>query len=199
MSFFESMKNRYTTKVYDKSKQLDPKKVEELKNILHMSPSSINSQPWQFVFVQDQELKNKLAEASYFNDEKVRNCDTLVVFRRVNNIEAFEKDIQERLPERTNTYYQQFLKPLPDDQIKSWFDKQVYLSIGVLLGACAEMGIDSTPMEGIEVDKYDQALGNDEFATLVAVAIGERHEDDFNQLDRVPKVRKEFDKVVKSM
>jgi nitroreductase/dihydropteridine reductase len=27
--------------------------------------------------------------------------------------------------------------------------------LGVLLSACADMGIDSTPMEGIEPEKYD--------------------------------------------
>ncbi len=43
MSFIKSMKNRYTTKKYDNTKKIDAEKIQELKEILQLSPSSINS------------------------------------------------------------------------------------------------------------------------------------------------------------
>ena len=45
MSFIKSIQNRYTTKKYNVSKKIENEKIEELKEILHLSPSSINSQP----------------------------------------------------------------------------------------------------------------------------------------------------------
>lgn len=52
------------------------------------------------------------------------------------------------------------------------------------------MGIDSTPMEGIETDKYDELLKNDSYETLFAVVLGERDKvDDTNQPQITPKRR----------
>lgn len=182
--------------MYDDSKNLNPSQIEELKEILRICPSSINSQPWKFTFVSDPVMKTKLAEASLFNDEKVLKSDTLVVFSRVDSLLLFESQIQELLPERAVAYYEKFLKVLPETEIKSWFEKQVYLALGVFLSACAEMKIDSTPMEGIEPEKYDEILGLKDYKTLFAVAIGYRDEEDFNRLDKVSKARKTIDRVI---
>ena len=89
MSFIESMQKRYTTKVYNNSKKIDPIQIEELKEILRLSPSSINSQPWKFTFVSDPEIKTKLGAASFFNNDRIVNCDTLVVFSSISNLNMF--------------------------------------------------------------------------------------------------------------
>ncbi|ANH59057.1 nitroreductase family protein [Dokdonia donghaensis] len=199
MSFINAMQERYTTKVYDETKKIDPKHIEELKESLRLSPSSINSQPWKFTFVSDQDIKEKLSKVSWINTEKVTKSDTVVVFSRVDDLSLFEEQIKRELPQGMVDYYNENLKPLPKEQITSWFDKQVYLSVGVLLSACAVMGIDATPMEGIEPANYDKIIGNDGYATLVAVAIGYRDEEDFNQPSKNPKSRIALDKVVETI
>ncbi|MEO9954341.1 nitroreductase family protein [Nonlabens sp.] len=199
MSFLESMQWRYSTKRYNSSKKVAVDKMEELKEILRLSPSSINSQPWNFTFVNDADLKDKLAEASYFNEHKIKDCDTLVVFNRVDNLEFFEEQIENSLPDGSVEYYKDVLKPLPKKDITAWFDKQVYLSIGVLLSACAQMKIDATPMEGIDAVKYNEILGHEDYHSVVAVAVGYRDEDDSNQVDRNPKSRLPIEKVVTSI
>lgn len=199
MSFINAMQERYTTKMYDSSKKIDAKKIDQLKEILQLSPSSINSQPWKFTFVSDKKTKDQLAAASFFNDVKIYNCDTVVVFSSINNIPLFEKQIEKELPEGAVGYYNDFIKPLPETTIKNWFQKQVYLSIGVFLSACAEMGIDATPMEGIEPEKYDIAINNSDYTTLVAVAIGYRDPEDFNQVSKNPKSRRALDQVIETI
>ncbi|MGJ8685549.1 MAG: nitroreductase family protein [Nonlabens sp.] len=199
MSFIESMQQRYTTKQYNASKKIDSKKIAELKEILQLSPSSINSQPWKFTFVSDKETKLKLSEVSWINTSKVIDSDTVVVFSRIDNLDLFEKQIEAELPEGAVGYYKEFLKPQPEADVKAWFDKQVYLSLGVFLSACAAMGIDATPMEGIEPANYDKILGDTDHATLVAVAIGYRDQEDFNQPSKNPKSRRALNDVVKSI
>lgn len=199
MNFIESMQKRYTTKKYDATKKIEAEKIDELKKILQLSPSSINSQPWKFTFVSDNETKNKLAKASFFNQSKIEDCDTLIVFSRIDNVDLFEKEISENLPEGSVNYYKQFIKPLPKEQITAWFDKQVYLALGVFLSACAHMQIDSTPMEGIEPNKYDEILNEIDYKTLVAVAIGYRKLDDSNQIEIKPKSRKNLNKVIEEI
>ena len=196
MSFIQSMQNRYTTKKYDASKKIDGQKIEELQQILQLSPSSINSQPWKFTFVSDEGKKQQLSEASFHNKDKVLDCDTVIVMSRIDNIRLFEEQIERELAKGAVDYYKKFIQPLSDDKIKSWFDKQVYLALGVLLSACAEMGIDATPMEGIEPEKYDQVLGQEDYSTSVAVTIGYRDQKDFNQPSNNPKSRRDISKVV---
>lgn len=199
MNFLASMKKRYTVKKYNSDKKLSEDQIEALKEILRLSPSSINSQPWKFTFVKSEQVKKQLSEVSWLNTNKVLDCDTLVVFSRVDSVSYFEKRIEEELPEGAVNYFKEFLKPQSEAQIKAWFGLQLYLSIGVFLSACAEMGIDSTPMEGIEPKKYDKILGLDNYTTLVAVAIGYRDEDDFNQPSKKPKSRRAIEDVVKEV
>ena len=199
MSFIKSMQNRYTTKKYNVTKKIENEKIEELKVILQLSPSSINSQPWKFTFVSSKDTKQKLSEVSWLNTNKVLDSDTVVVFSRINNIDLFEKQIEQELPKGAVDYYKEFIKPQTDEQIKAWFDKQVYLALGVFLSACAEMGIDATPMEGVEPENYNKILNQTDYATLMAVAIGFRDNEDFNQPNKKPKSRKDIKKVIETI
>jgi len=199
MTFLTKMQHRYTTKKYNSAKKIEPKQIEELKQILQLAPSSINSQPWKFTFVSDKETKQKLSEVSWINTPKVLDCDTVVVFSRINNLYLFEELIEQDLPKGAVDYYKEFVKPQPEEQTKAWFDKQVYLALGVFLSACAEMGIDSTPMEGIEPKKYDEILNQTDYSSLAAVAIGYRDEEDTNQPSKKPKSRRDIDKVIESI
>lgn len=199
MSFIQSMESRYTTKKYDSSKKIDQHLIKELKQILRLSPSSINSQPWKFTFVSNQETKEKLSKVSWINTPKVLDSDTVVVFSRINNLDYFEQRIEKELPEGAVNYYKEMVKQKPDDEIKAWFDKQVYLALGVFLSACTEMGIDATPMEGLEPEKYDEILGQEDYATLVAVAIGYRDPEDANQPSKKPKSRMDLDLVIEEI
>ncbi|SDQ18954.1 nitroreductase / dihydropteridine reductase [Chryseobacterium soldanellicola] len=196
MNFLEKMKMRYTVKKYNPQGKISEEQVQQLKEILNLSPSSINSQPWNFVFINNPDTKAKLSEFSYFNKEKVLDSNYVIVFQVIKNPEYFEKQIEENLPEGSVNYYKTFVKPKGEEAIKSWLRHQVYLSLGVLLSACADMGIDSTPMEGIETDKYDWILKNESYETLFAVAIGEKSEEDTNQPKINPKKRLKVEKII---
>ncbi|WP_335338439.1 nitroreductase family protein [Chryseobacterium sp. IHB B 17019] len=190
------MKSRYTVKKYNPQGIISEEQLQQLKEILQLSPSSINSQPWNFVFVNNSEIKQQLAEASYFNKEKVLESSQLIVFQVIKNPEDFERQIEENIPESSVNYYRTFVKSHGNDYIESWLRSQVYLSLGVLLSACADMEIDSTPMEGIETEKYDAILNNEKYETLFAVAVGRKSEDDKNQPIHTPKKRLEKRKVI---
>ena len=50
MNFLELAQTRYTTKAYNGAR-IAEQTLDQLKEILRLAPSSINSQPWEFVFV----------------------------------------------------------------------------------------------------------------------------------------------------
>lgn len=199
MDFLSIAQNRYTTKKYDSSKHVSDEDINKLKEILRLSPSSIDSQPWKFTIISDQELKNKLAEASFWNEHRIKDASHLVVFNVVDNLEVFEKQIQQHLPEANVGYYNTMIKQNPEESIKSWLAHQVYISLGYFLSACASMGIDSTPMEGVDIKEYTKILGMKDYKPLFAVSIGYRDEKDENQPAITPKSRLDLKDVIESI
>lgn len=199
MEFLELAKSRYTTKKYNANKKIEKEKIQQLKEILRLSPSSINSQPWRFIFVSDEKTKKELACVSLFNEEKINDASHLVVFNVVDNIDLFEEQIHQHLPEGAVGYYTHFLKTKPEAEIKAWLKNQVYLSLGFFLSTCAGLEIDSTPIEGLENEKYDAILKQDGYKTLFAVAIGYRDSEDANQPSLNPKSRLPLESVIKSI
>ncbi|WP_343670830.1 NAD(P)H-dependent oxidoreductase [Chitinophaga sp.] len=199
MSFLDLAKNRYTTKRYNTNEKIADEKIQQLKEILRLSPSSINSQPWKFIFVSDEKTKQELAPVSYHNEQKIKETSHLIVFSAIDSVEKFEEQIQQNLPEGAVNYYNTFLKPLPEAAIKSWLQHQVYLSLGFFLSACASLEIDSTPMEGIKTEEYDKILQLNGYKTLFAVAIGYRNSEDTNQPSVKPKSRLAIEQIIQSI
>lgn len=195
MNFLDLAKNRYTTKVYQ-NKKISEEKINDLKEILRLAPSSINSQPWRFIFVSDENKKQELAKVSFFNESKINNASHLVIFLGFDDLEKFESQIRKCLPDGQVNYYLQNVKPKGEEVTKKWLHRQVYISLGYFLSACASMGIDSTPMEGIQLEKYDEILQQDGYKTLFAVAIGYRDSNDSNQPDKNPKSRLPLEEVI---
>lgn len=197
MNFLELAQNRYSTKLY-RNEKISEDKIADLQQILRLSPSSINGQPWQFIFVSDEEIKKQLAEVSMMNREKIIQSSHLVVFTVIDEISNFEEQIENSLHEAVINYYKQFIKTKSEMEIKSWLEHQLYLSLGFFLSACISMGIDSTPMEGIFSEEYDRILDVQKgYRTLFAVAIGYRDIEDVHQPQKTPKQRLDFEKVIR--
>ena len=196
MDFLQLAQNRYTTKHYS-DKRISDSDIAKLKEILRLTPSSINSQPWQFVFISDEATKEAFAKASFINEERVKQASHLVVFMANSALPSFEKKLAKAATETGLNFYHKVQKPKGDVGLYAWMNNQVYISLGFFLSACASMGIDSTPMKGIVNTEYDRLLNEPEYTTLFAVAIGYRDPEDSNQSHLRPKSRLPLEDVVK--
>lgn len=196
MDFLQLAQNRYTTKLYS-SKRVSDEDIAKLKEILRLTPSSINSQPWQFVFISDEPTKEAFAKVSFINEERIRQASHLVVFMANSALPSFEEKLAKASTEAGVGFYHKVQKPKGDVSLYAWMNNQVYISLGFFLSACASMGIDSTPMEGIINTEYDKLLNEPQYTTLFAVAIGYRDPEDSNQLHLHPKSRLPLEDIVK--
>ena len=197
MDFLKLAQTRYTTKHYS-SQRVSDEDIAKLKEILRLAPSSINSQPWQFVFISDEATKEAFAKVSLTNEERVRKASHLVVFMANSALPSFEEKLTKAATEMGRLgFYQKMQKPKGDVGLYAWINNQVYIALGFFLSACASMGIDSTPMEGIVNTEYDKLLNEPQYTTLFAVAIGYRDPEDSNQLHLRPKSRLPLEEVVK--
>ncbi|MXV39114.1 NAD(P)H-dependent oxidoreductase [Flavobacteriaceae bacterium Ap0902] len=189
----DAMQRRYSVKKYADTK-LHSKDLEDLKNILRLTPSSINAQPWRFVFVRDKETKAKLAAESYFNEEKILQADTLVIFQTMTE-EYFNSIALNYIPARVYDYFQKEVTKRPGGY-PAWASRQAYIAMGFLLSACAEKSIGSTPMEGIKPDAYDAIINDKNYHSIAAVSLGVPSEDDYNKPESSPKQRLPLDQVI---
>lgn len=195
-------KKRHTTKAYDPNRRIPDETVEKLKELLRFSPSSTNIQPWHFVIASTQEGKERVAKATEkypFNRPSILNASHVVVFasrlavdedylQRVLEQEdkdgRFDTDKETHKPAMhggrslfVNLHKQDF------KDVQHWMDKQVYLNLGQFLLGAAALGVDATPMEGIEIPVLDAEFGLREkgYSALFVVPLGYHDpEQDYN-------------------
>ena len=64
MNFQELISRRQSVRRYE-DKAVEPEKLQQLIEAVHIAPSACNSQPWKLILVDDSELKNKVAKATF--------------------------------------------------------------------------------------------------------------------------------------
>ena len=108
MNFLNLAQNRYTTKMYN-GKRIPEDTLNQLKEILRLAPSSINSQPWQFVFVGEERKNNLFAPLSLINEERVKAASHIVIFRVLESVARFEQEAPSYISESGFAFYQKYL------------------------------------------------------------------------------------------
>lgn len=209
MNLKEILNWRYSTKSFDPSKKVSDADLDQLKNLLRMSPSSTNLQPWHFIIASTEEGKARVAKGTegffQFNEAKIKNASLAIVFcSRIDADQAYMKHLSEqedkdgRYPNeevkqaiyKTRNLFADIHKfDLKDQQ--HWMEKQVYLNLGNFLLGAASLGLDTIPMEGIDLKAIDEEFGLREkgYTAVVVVSVGYRSETDFNDPHKTPKSR----------
>ncbi|WP_179353530.1 oxygen-insensitive NAD(P)H nitroreductase [Winogradskyella vidalii] len=209
MNLEETLNWRYTTKDFDPKQQISEADMSQIKNLLRMSPSSINLQPWHFIIAETKVGKERMAKGTqgffHFNEPKVTNASAVVLFCAKTSVNEDylthilntedkagrlpTEDIKNGLFGAMNAFTNIHKYDLKD--VQHWAEKQVYLNIGCFLLGVASLKIDATPMEGIDVKALDEEFGLREkgYTALVAVSLGYRTTSDFNATDKNPKAR----------
>ena len=200
MDIIKILNTRYSTKVFDKNKEINKEDIEKIKSILQLAPSSTNVQPWHFIIAKSQEGKEKIAKATQgmysFNEKKVLDAALVVVFASKTDIDeqyllqVVEKEKQDNRyhNEESKKEYHTKRKMFVDfhkdkyKDLQEWNDKQLYLNLGNFLTSVAALGIDAVPMEGLHMDIIDKEFNLTEkgFASKVVVSLGYHTDGDFN-------------------
>ena len=208
-------KHRHTTKAYDASKKISDENIEKVKELLRFSPSSVNAQPWHFILASSDEAKQKIAKSTErlypFNSPSILKASHVVVFCSKLDIEEDyllralaqeEKDGRfgdETQKMQTHGARNMFINLHKHDfkDVQHWMDKQVYLNLGAFLLGVSTLGIDATPMEGIETKVLDEEFGLREkgYSSLVVVPLGYHDaENDYNA--SLPKSRLPYEEIL---
>ncbi len=200
MNIIEALKWRYAVKQFNPDKPISDEHLAMIKEMLRLSPSSTNLQPWHFIIATSKESKQKIAKgatgAFKINEAKAIDAPVVIVFassveltsehldRVIDKEEADGRFIIENAKEQqySGRLFFADLHKFDFKDFQHWADKQVYINVGTLLTGVATLGIDSVPMEGFDFKIIDQEFGLREkgYMSCVVVALGYRADEDFN-------------------
>lgn len=198
---------RYATKKFDPDNRISEKDWHVLTESLRLAPSSYGLQPWQFIVVQNAALRKTLRPLSW-NQSQIEDCSHLVVITTLKTmttdyIDHFiqkTSDIQQSPIDKLTGYRDLMVANLTNSPtIQHWGQRQSYIAMGMLIYSAALLNIDTCAIEGLDPNAYDKVLGlaDSNYATVAAVALGYRHEEDKHQ--HMKKVRFDHTEVIKTL
>lgn len=190
MSIIDDLKWRYAAKKFDKDKKVSAHDMQILLESLTLTASSFGLQPWKFVVVENQVLKDQLVPVSY-NQEQVGQASHVIVLARplefgMEQVEAFLSDTAKKRGQELSeldgykNVLSGFLANFDEASLTTWMDKQLYIALGNLLTTAAHLRIDSCPMEGFIKSEYDRILGLKDLGltSVLVCPVGYRDGDD---------------------
>lgn len=200
MNFVENQNWRYATKQFDNTKKVAKEDLEFIKESINLAATSYGLQTYKVLIVENQAIKEQLKAASW-GQGQVADASHVLVFCAYNEVTPQNVDEYLKLKSEVQgiefanlAKFGDFMKStigsIPADATKVWTAKQTYIALGNAMAACAELKVDSCPIEGFEPPKYDEILGLAEkglTATLV-LPIGYRSSEDAAQHGK--KIRK---------
>ena len=212
-SIIEDLSKRYTTKHYDASKRIPAAELGVIYEALRWSASSINSQPWKFVVIESEEAKQRFhdtfANKFQFNQKHAKAASHIILFAHKThyNRDDYAQVVDQGIADGRTTPEQReqafgafaFAELNTDEQgnTAAWTKAQTYLALGNTMHTLARLGIDSTPMEGVDPELIGELFA-DELAGYqcdVALAMGYRsEEEDYNA--PLPKSRLSREQVI---
>lgn len=187
----EALEWRYATKKFNAVKKIDEKTWSMLEKALVLTPSSYGLQPWKFIIVQNQGIKDQLRAVSW-NQSQVSDCSHHVVFvikekMDESHITHFIEETAKIRGMEASTmdgYKKMMIGDLVtgprSKTISEWAARQAYIALGNFMTAAAIVGVDACPLEGIDPVKYDEILGltGSGWKTVCACPAGYRADDD---------------------
>lgn len=195
---------RYATQKYDPTKKISNEDMQEILEAINSAPTSYGLQPFKLIHVKSPELRAQLRAAA-FDQSPVTDASDLVVFTVNRNVADQHIDsymqriveVREVERERLNRFQENIagtLSSLSPEELIAWNTKQAYIGLGFGLVMAATLGIDSTPMEGFQKEKYDEILGLTDDHSVLVLTFGYRSDEDHTQHHK--KVRKTLEQLV---
>lgn len=187
---------RHACKEFDVNRKISDDDFQYILEAARLSPSSFGFEPWHFLVIQDQNLREKLKERAWGATLKLETASHFVVclamkptLTRYDSpyIQDFMGRIQQ-LPEEWIKAKGEFFKTfqqedfdLQDDRVLfDWAGKQTYIALGNMMTAAALIGIDSCPIEGFHPATTEKILAEElgidlnKFGVSYMVAFGYR-------------------------
>ena len=184
MNYLEILKFRHACKIFDESKKISAGEFDFILEAGRLSPSSTGLEQWDFLVVQNKELREKIKAVSW-NQAQITSCSHLVVIlAKIKEIKVGSSYVDKMIARRANKepemiaarqkFYHDFLLSnfKNDDELTfQWSHEQCMIAATNMMNAAASLGIDSCPIEGFDRHALNEILGLDESEKRVAIVV----------------------------
>ncbi len=156
---------RHATKEFDPEKKVSDSDFETILETARLSPSSLGLEPWRFVVIQNQDLRDKLIPYSAGAQKQLKTAShfVLILARKnvtpssdyvqsvVKNVKKYEESTLPAFNEKVNGFQTNFHINDNDRTLLDWASKQTYIALANMMTSAALLGIDSCPMEAFRL------------------------------------------------
>ncbi len=195
---------RHACKAFDTDKKIPAADFDFILETARLSPSSFGFEPWKFLVVQNQDLRDKLKPVAWGAQGVIPTASHFVIIlARKQKSLRFDSDyidhmmrdihhLPDEVIEMRRGFYETFQKSdfnLFENEraVFDWSTKQAYIALANMLTASAMIGIDSLPMEGFKAKEMQQLMAEEfdidttEYGVACMVAFGYRKDEPYKK------------------
>lgn len=192
MTFLDHLQWRHATKEFDPTRKVSSSDLQKILDAIRLTPTSFGLQPYHVIVIEDQKLKEKIRPHAW-DQPQITTCSHLLVFcARTDSLSRIDQyvEVASEGDEKKKWLLEGYKKMMLGSSEKmdiSWAQRQTYIAQGFALAACAELEIDSCPIEGFDPIQIDKILNiPDHMKSVVMIPIGYRIEDPKREKVRFP-------------
>ena len=193
----EIFKRRASTRHYDPERKISAEDFSAILDFGRLSPSSVGSEPWKFLVIQNKELREKIKPVAWGTRGTLDDASHFVIilakkharydtefFRQIIEKRGFTGEAAQQAYETYQKFQTDDIKIADDERaLFDWACKQTYIALANMLTGATMLGIDSCPIEGMDYQAVNEILAQAglldpaEYGVSVAATFGYRARD----------------------
>ena len=190
-------RRRVSTRHYDPARKISAEDFAAILDFGRLSPSSVGSEPWKFLVIQNQDLREKIKPVAWGMQATIAEASHLVIllvkkharydspfFSELMNRRGFTPEQRAAALERYRSFQIHDIAIADDERaLFDWASKQSYIALANMLTGAAMLGIDSCAVEGMDYAAVEHILAQAglldpaEYGVSVAATFGYRARD----------------------
>jgi len=190
-------RRRVSTRHYDPARKISAEDFAAILDFGRRSPSSVGSEPWKFLVIQNQGLREKIKPVAWGMQATIAEASHLVIllakkharydspfFSELMNRRGFTPEQRAAALERYRSFQTHDIAIADDERaLFDWASKQSYIALANMLTGAAMLGIDSCAVEGMDYAAVEHILVQaglldpTEYGVSVAATFGYRARD----------------------
>lgn len=191
MNTLEAIYQRRSIKAFDPNHKITPEEEKQLLEATIQAPTSFNIQHWRFVILRDPQLRQKIRQEYGNNQAQMTDASLLILFTA--DVKAWEKNPSrywQNAPQEVADLLVNWIAPFHEG--REWLQRdEAQRSIGMamqtLMLAAKEMGYDSCPMIGFDIEKVAELVNlPEDYVIGPMVAIGKKIKEPWPKPGQIP-------------
>ena len=190
-------RRRVSTRYYDPARKISAEDFAAILDFGRLSPSSVGSEPWKFLVIQNQDLREKIKPVAWGMQATIAEASHLVIllvkkharydspfFSELMNRRGFTPEQRVAALERYRSFQTHDIAIADNERaLFDWASKQSYIALANMLTGAAMLGIDSCAVEGMDYTAVEHILAQAglldpaEYGVSVAATFGYRARD----------------------